>query len=347
MRLVHVLVLPLVMWAALVLKADQTTEKVGDVDIVREHDVMDGGYSLFFRVYAKAAYLTEKPQLLIGYRKDGKQSHDVLFNAGVVCKSDNGGFTYMRLKIANGDASTPPQLLTWFRGEDYKTFVLIGAGTAEDIARASVTNRQEANNMQAKLVSQLADAIMTLAGKVYIEYLPVNSAGHIVAEFDTSGMKTALAHCAECAGADGTKVTSKEAKPPAPEAAAQNDGRSAELSSALPEVTAVRFWTLDSTTRVAIEITGEVHYRADRTQNPERIFFDLSGIRPSIDGHRLFSAEVGDKRLKRIRVMETTPGMTRVVLELESPAEFTVSRLDNPRRMIIELRPAGASPMPH
>jgi hypothetical protein len=30
---------------------------------------------------------------------------------------------------------------------------------------------------------------MTLAGKVYIEYLPVNSAGHIVAEFDTSGMK--------------------------------------------------------------------------------------------------------------------------------------------------------------
>jgi len=111
-----------------------------------------------------------------------------------------------------------------------------------------------------------------------------------------------------------------------------------------PEVTAVRYWTLADTTRVAIEVTGEVHYRSDRAENPDRIFFDLAGTRPSIDGHRLFSAEVGDKRLKRIRVAETMPGITRVVLDLESPAEFTISRLDNPSRMIIELRPAGAAP---
>jgi N-acetylmuramoyl-L-alanine amidase len=113
-------------------------------------------------------------------------------------------------------------------------------------------------------------------------------------------------------------------------------------SAASPEVTAVRYWTLADTTRVAIEITGEVRYHSDRAQNPERIFFDLAGARPFIDGHRLFSTEVGDKRLKRIRVAETMPGITRVVLDLESPAEFTVSRLDNPSRMIIELRSAGA-----
>ena len=106
----------------------------------------------------------------------------------------------------------------------------------------------------------------------------------------------------------------------------------------------MRYWTLADTTRVAIEITGDLHYRSDRAQNPDRIFFDLAGTRPSIDGHRLFSAEVGDKRLKRIRVAETMPGITRIVLDLESPAEFTVSRLDNPSRMIIELRPAGAPP---
>ena len=113
-------------------------------------------------------------------------------------------------------------------------------------------------------------------------------------------------------------------------------------SAASPEVTAVRYWTLADTTRVAIEITGEVRYHSDRAQNPERIFFDLAGTRPFIDGHRLFSTEVGDKRLKRIRVAETMPGITRVVLDLESPAEFTVSRLDNPSRMIIELRSVGA-----
>jgi N-acetylmuramoyl-L-alanine amidase len=107
------------------------------------------------------------------------------------------------------------------------------------------------------------------------------------------------------------------------------------------EVTAVRHWSLANTTRIAIEITGEVHYRSDRVQNPDRIFFDFTGARPRIDGHRAFSDEVNDKLLKRIRVAETAPGVTRVVLDLESAAEFTVSRLDNPDRLIIELRPAA------
>jgi N-acetylmuramoyl-L-alanine amidase len=70
------------------------------------------------------------------------------------------------------------------------------------------------------------------------------------------------------------------------------------------------------------------------------------GARPSIDGRRLFSAEVGDKLLKRIRVAETAPGITRVVLDLESSAEFTLSRLDNPSRMIIELRASGPTRAP-
>lgn len=112
------------------------------------------------------------------------------------------------------------------------------------------------------------------------------------------------------------------------------------------EVIAVRHWSLANTTRIAIEITGEVHYRSDRVQNPDRIFFDFTGARPHIDGQRLFSDEVGDKLLKRIRVAETAPGVTRVVLDLESAAEFTVSRLDNPNRLIIELRPAALSHAP-
>src|SRR5579859_7880921 len=106
-----------------------------------------------------------------------------------------------------------------------------------------------------------------------------------------------------------------------------------ETQQAAPlEVTAVRYWSLAETTRIAIEITGEVHYRSDRIENPGRIFFDFVGARPSVNGRRLYSAEVGDKLVKRIRVAETSPGVTRVVLDLESAADFTVSRLDNPNR---------------
>src|SRR6266436_4419646 len=118
----------------------------------------------------------------------------------------------------------------------------------------------------------------------------------------------------------------------------------AETRRAPFEVTAVRCWTLADTTRIAIEITGEVHVRSDRIEDPDRIFFDFVGARPSIDGKRLYSTEVGDKLLKRIRVAETVPGVTRVVLDLETAAEFSVSRLDNPSRMIIELRPSRANP---
>src|SRR6266850_657789 len=123
--------------------------------------------------------------------------------------------------------------------------------------------------------------------------------------------------------------------------AAAEAGRASAL-----EVTAVRCWTLADTTRIAIEITGDVHVRSDRIEDPDRIFFDFVGARPSIDGKRLYSTEVGDKLLKRIRVAETVPGVTRVVLDLETAAEFSISRLDNPSRLIIELRPSRIVPTP-
>ena len=108
------------------------------------------------------------------------------------------------------------------------------------------------------------------------------------------------------------------------------------------EVTAVRHWSMANTTRIAIEVTGEARYRSDRAENPDRIFFDIAGARPHIDGKRLYADEVGDKLVKRIRVAETAPGITRVVLDLESSADFVVSRLDNPSRLIIELRPTAS-----
>ena len=47
---------------------------------------------------------------------------------------------------------------------------------------------------------------------------------------------------------------------------------------------------------------------------------------------------VGDALVKQIRVAETQPGVTRVVLDLEQHAEFTASQLSNPDRLMIEVR---------
>ncbi len=53
---------------------------------------------------------------------------------------------------------------------------------------------------------------------------------------------------------------------------------------------------------------------------------------------------VSDHFVRQIRVAEPQPNVTRVVLDLEAPVESTTSRLDNPTRLIIELRAAGSAP---
>lgn len=110
------------------------------------------------------------------------------------------------------------------------------------------------------------------------------------------------------------------------------------------QVSAVRTWSLEGVTRVVIQVSGDFEHHADRLANPDRVFFDIFRARPSFDGQRTFSAEVGDRFVSRVRAAETLPGVTRVVLDLASPVDFTAARLSNPSRLVIELRPAAPQP---
>jgi N-acetylmuramoyl-L-alanine amidase len=112
--------------------------------------------------------------------------------------------------------------------------------------------------------------------------------------------------------------------------------------SALHSVTAVRHWSLNGVTRVAIEVSGDFQFRTDRLHNPERVYFDILDARPRMDSRRFYSEDLDDKLVKRIRAAETKPGITRVVLELNADVDATTSQLANPNRLIIEMR--GAAP---
>jgi N-acetylmuramoyl-L-alanine amidase len=111
------------------------------------------------------------------------------------------------------------------------------------------------------------------------------------------------------------------------------------------EVTAVRFWTLPEVTRVAVETNGPFRFRSDRLDNPDRLFFDLLAAKPRMAVRGVQTTPVGDALLKRIRIAETQVSMTRVVLDLESPVDYTASQLTNPDRLVIELRSAGPRPV--
>lgn len=107
----------------------------------------------------------------------------------------------------------------------------------------------------------------------------------------------------------------------------------------LRKVTAVRCWSLAEVTRVVIEVDGEFEFRAERAHDPERLFFDLKGSRPQVNGHRFFSTVVADKLVKKIRVAETRVGVTRVVLDLQAAADYSANQISNPDRLVVELRP--------
>ena len=106
-------------------------------------------------------------------------------------------------------------------------------------------------------------------------------------------------------------------------------------------VTAVRHWQLGDVTRIAVEVSGPFTYRSDRLHSPERVYYDILNARPLIDSKRIYTETVDDSLLKRLRVAETTPGVTRIVLELADQVEAVPSQLINPNRLIVELHPAS------
>ena len=110
------------------------------------------------------------------------------------------------------------------------------------------------------------------------------------------------------------------------------------VKSETAKVTSVRFWSLGDITRVAIEVSSDFHYKSDRLPNPDRLFFDIVGAKPSMFEKGMHVIPVGDKLLKQIRVAETQRGVTRIVLDLEDHVEFTASQLSRPDRLMIELR---------
>lgn len=115
-------------------------------------------------------------------------------------------------------------------------------------------------------------------------------------------------------------------------------------------VTAVRFWSLSDVTRIAIETNGPFTFRTDRLSKPDRVFFDLRGAKPAMVDKGQHTIEVNDGRVLQVRVAETKPLVTRVVIDLsegpEGPMDVVTSQLSVPDRLMVEVRPKNAESAP-
>jgi N-acetylmuramoyl-L-alanine amidase len=101
-------------------------------------------------------------------------------------------------------------------------------------------------------------------------------------------------------------------------------------------VTMVRTWSTPDYTRVAIDLEQDVKFGAQRISKPDRIFFDLydTKLASTLVGKTF---DVDDGFLKKIRVAQYKPGLTRVVLEVDDFSEYNAFLLPNPSRLIIDV----------
>ncbi len=137
------------------------------------------------------------------------------------------------------------------------------------------------------------------------------------------------------------------AQPVPPPAASPADGATAVSAprNGPAVVQNIRHWSSGDRTRVMIDVDGPVRFQSGKVENPDRLFFDLSNTELSreLTGKTI---AVGDTFLKQIRTGRNKPGVARVVLDLGQASEVSISQLENPFRIVIDIRTPGTPAAP-
>ena len=94
---------------------------------------------------------------------------------------------------------------------------------------------------------------------------------------------------------------------------------------------------LPEAVRLTLELDGEVPYQHERLDNPSRLFFDLKGAAPVAtlqDSVLTYPDDV----LRQVRLgTSSATNTTRVVLDLDGVARYSVFTLYNPYRVVVDL----------
>ena len=89
--------------------------------------------------------------------------------------------------------------------------------------------------------------------------------------------------------------------------------------------------------RITISLDGEIGYHQEEIANPRRLFFDLKGVKAPAnlqDATLKFDGDV----VKEVRLGRHPQNTTRLVIDLEGIAGYTVYPLYGPYRLVVDLQ---------
>jgi len=135
------------------------------------------------------------------------------------------------------------------------------------------------------------------------------------------------------ASAPGSTVSSAPLVLPAPP----------KMTSGPIQVFAVRFHSRQELTTISIDLSAPVTFAAKRLDHPDRIYFDLEDAAVVPQTPNLL--EVNDSWVSKIRIGKNAQGVTRVVVDLKCPCEYSavVSTLP-PFKLVVIVHPALQNP---
>jgi N-acetylmuramoyl-L-alanine amidase len=112
-----------------------------------------------------------------------------------------------------------------------------------------------------------------------------------------------------------------------------------------PEVTGIRHWSSPTSSTVVVDLQDQIQYEAHTLDNPPRVYFDLQDTKMT-SGLLNQSISVDDSFLKRVRMAQPRPDVTRVVLETKGLSEVSVKLDPNPYRLTIDVHKVPSTPLP-
>ena len=101
----------------------------------------------------------------------------------------------------------------------------------------------------------------------------------------------------------------------------------------------VRYFSTAGYTRVIFDFDSKPQYSRECVPDPDRIFFDIRGGSPGPD-LRTKNLTIEDGVLKQVRFGLNRPEVTRIVLDLDGSHEYSVFNLEDPARIMIDIRAA-------